>query len=230
MFRPRLRPVPFVASLVLGLSSASCYQRSYRDPVVVLPPPYDLWEIEPNDQAAFPDAIGPLAVGESLIIGGHLTEHGPDFFDGFAFQSVEPCDIQFSLVALDAAADLDLCVWDPEAGQFAFCFENAGHIESGVFSVPSGLSDFHLVLSSYDGASEYRLRVDCVPITFGALAAPAAVGPERERAVPYERYSEPADASGELETRVIARGAVLEIDLATGDVREARFEVREARK
>lgn len=230
MFRPRLRPLPLTALLAVCIGSASCSHRSHHDPVVVLPPYYDTWEIEPNDFVWSPDAIGPLAVGDSLIIGGDITELGPDFFDGFAFQSVEPCDIQFTLSALDPWADLDLCVWDSQAGQYAFCFENGGSVESGVFSVPYGQMDFHLVLSSFHNASEYRLRVDCVPITFGALTAPAAAEPQRERAVPFERYSEGAEAVEELESRVVARGIALEIDSATGEVREARFEVREARK
>jgi hypothetical protein len=227
--RVRITYRSLAAALAVALGGCYAhYDHSYPAPV---PPPFDTWENEPNDVAWSPDPIGPLAVGDGLIIGGHVTELGPDFFDGFAFQSVEPCDIQFTLVAENPGGDLDLCVYDPQLGVYSFCFENGGSVETGRFSVPNAWTDFHLVVSSFSGDSEYRLDVACLPITFGALAQSAPASTRLGRAVPMERYfaaeNEPAV---EPTTQVVARGVALELDLATDELRTAPVVVLAGRK
>jgi hypothetical protein len=221
-----LRLLRRCAASAFLVSLGSCYYHDHDDDHEVVIPAFDVWEQEPNDTAWNPDPIGPIAVGESVVIGGYSSVVD-DAFDGFAFQSVEPCDIRFKIVAQSAWTDLDLCVYDPFLGAIAFCFENPGNVEGGSFSVPGSFTDFHLVVSAYAGSSEYRLYVECVPITFGALSTPAHGQGERDRAVPLERYFErPADL--EVVQRVVARGVYLEIEAATGEVREAPLELRVA--
>jgi hypothetical protein len=109
-------------------------------------------------------------------------------------------------------------VYDPQLGDFAFCFETADAIESGRFSVPSAFTDFHLVVNSYALASEYRLEVYCVPISLGAMAQEPAVTDRPGRAVPFDGYFGGAAVADEpeVETHVVAQGELLEIDAATG--------------
>jgi hypothetical protein len=190
-----------------------------------------VWEAEPNDAACCPDGIGQLWVGDCLVIGGTITELGPDFFDGFAFQNAQPCDIEFALVPVYSSADLDLCVYDPVIDDYAFCFETGNAIESGRFSVPSAFTDFQLVVSSYAYASEYRLEIHCVPISLGMMAESSAQPERSGRAVPLASYfaDSVVEAEPELETRVVARGELLEIDMETGDVVERAVRVLENR-
>lgn len=140
--------------------------------------PFDVWEQEPNDSHCCANDVGWVSVGDSFVIGGSIRDDGLDPFDGFRLRNVGPCSIRFALEPLDGVSDLDLCVWDPLLGSFSFCFESANPVEHGVFNVPFGGEDFHLVVASYVGHSEYRLHVRCEPIGFGLVAgdAPGAAG------------------------------------------------------
>jgi hypothetical protein len=226
-FAPFARRAAPALALVLG----SCTYEAHHAYTPPPPPSYDLWEAEPNDAACCPDGIGQLWVGDSLVIGGDITQLGPDFFDGFAFQNMQPCDIEFALVPVYSNADLDLCVYDPMLGDFAFCFETGNAIESGRFSVPSAFTDFQLVVSSYANASEYRLEIHCVPISLGVMAQNSAQHERSGRAVPLASYFGGAVVESEPEAaaRVVAQGELLEIDMGTGDVVERAVRVVENR-
>lgn len=184
-----LLPV-FVAAL------CACHRSSKygHEPV----PYYDVWEQEPNDANCCANDLGWIAIGDEFVIGGAIRDDGFDPFDGFHLRSLAPCAVRFALEPLDGVSDLDLCVWDPWLGDFAFCFESGAAIEQGVFNVPSGGASFHLVVASYIGRSEYRLRVRCEPIGLGLNAgeAPAAEAdsPKHGRFDAY-RPSEEASAA-----------------------------------
>jgi hypothetical protein len=81
-----------------------------------------------------------------------------------------------------------------------------------------------LVVSAYAYSSEYRLEVYCQPITVYGLAGDPPSG-EKARAVPLERYFRADEPLPAAEPRLLARGVMLEIDLASGAVREASLEV-----
>lgn len=218
-------------ALALALGSCTYEAHDSYTPPPPPPPSYDVWEAEPNDAACCPNGIGQMWVGDCVVIGGYITQYGPDFFDGFAFQTMQPCDIEFALVPAYPSADLDLCVYDPVIEDFAFCFETGNPVECGRFSVPSAFTDFQLVVSSYAYASEYRLEVHCVPISLGVMAQSSAQPERSGRAVPLARYfgDAAAEAEPEPETRVVAQGELLEIDMDTGAVVERPVRVVENR-
>lgn len=193
------------------------------------PPYYDVWEDEPNDSHCCPDEIGTLFAGGQIVIGGRIQDDPDDPFDGFGFESGEPIEVNFLLEPVDHLADLDLCVWDPALGAFAFCFDSPSSVEVGHFLVSSSFDPFHLVVSSFDGDAEYRLTVWAEPPGFAALAASAAEPeePKGTRPVPLELYGPRAVADATLEPAVLDRGRIFEIDPDTGEIRTREVLVRE---
>lgn len=173
MLRSLCKSAVQIAPLVLAASA--CHVESRGGAPVAFP--YDVWEQEPNDTNCCPNNMGWVSVGDAFVIGGAIRDDALDPFDGFLLRNTGPCSIRFTLEPLDGVSDLDLCVWDPLVGDFAFCFESGDSIEQGVFNVPNGGDAFHLVVASYFGRSEYRLHVCCEPIGLGLTAgdAPAAV-------------------------------------------------------
>jgi hypothetical protein len=131
-----------------------------------------LVEQEPNDWAAVANFAGFLSPGDRFEIHGHVAEWGPDLFDGFAFVTAEPCHVEVRLWIEDPSADLDLCLYDPQVGGFAFCFETSANPEAGSFEILQAGKEFHLVVTSFVGASAYRLDVEA----FEPLPIPAAGG------------------------------------------------------
>ncbi len=172
--RPALasRHLPLVA-LVL-LATCACSEEPKKPPAPLVP--FDVWERERNDDHWSANNLGWLAVGDDFVIGGSIRDDAFDPYDGFELRAMTPCAVRFALEPLDGVSDLDLCVWDPWIGDFAFCFQSAAAVELGVFNIHSGGAQFHLVVASYVGRSEYRLRVRCEPLGLGlsAGAAPAA--------------------------------------------------------
>ena len=75
-------------------------------------------EVEPNDGACCAQFVGVLAPDDRLEIDGFVTATGPDQFDGFAFAADQPCEVRIALIADDPLADLDVCVFDPQLGDF----------------------------------------------------------------------------------------------------------------
>lgn len=204
---------------LFAASLAACGEIEHRKPPAS--PPFDVWEAESNDSECCPNWLGWVSVGNAFVIGGHIRDDVQDLYDGFRLQNTWPCRIRFWLEPLDGVSDLDLCVWDPIQGQYAFCFETSDPVEYGEFNVPFGDYTFDLVVNSYSGDSEYRLYVNCDPIIFGvnATAAPATdakVGREHT-------YGEPREAL-EVESQDHALPAwVIEVDPRSGD-----FKVHEA--
>lgn len=155
-----------------------------------------VYESEINDSSAQADWIGVVYPGQALSIRGHVTKSGPDLFDGFAFVTGAPLQIDVSLWADAWGADLDLCVWDPVFGQYVTCFETAAQPESGSFLVLEAGKEIHLVVRSFAGDSAYWLDVAGAAADYGLQAAQIGI-PERAPGV-WDDYG-PVSTSAETE-------------------------------
>jgi hypothetical protein len=181
-------PKKLLALLPLALPGALACDNDHHHEDPPPAPYFDVWEQEPNDASCCPDYLGTLYVGDALVIGGFIRDDGFDPFDGFGFRSGEPMDIEFYLEPVDGWADLDLGVWDPTVGDFVLIWDSPNSVESGVFTIPSALEDFQLVVMSYEGDAEYRLFVWADPPTFFTPES-AGLGPTKAgRAVPSDLY------------------------------------------
>jgi hypothetical protein len=198
------------------------------------PPDPNLYEVEPNDTAATANGVGPIRPGNYFPIRGHVTDFGPDLFDGFAFVSDVPLEVEVVLTADRPAADLDFCVYDPFQGEFIGCFETPWNPEVGYVTVFEPGVEFHLVVSSFRGSSGYTLEVFgrelCCPgeaLGRGAgerLRARAESG-ETRRAAFWSAYVPPAAVARNDAEPVapLVRGVVVSIDPDSGAVEEHAY-------
>ena len=186
------------------------------------------FEYEPNDAPELANPVGPIRIGDHFRILGHVASFGPDLFDGFALQSLEPCQVELVLYA-DAFADLDVCVYDPVLASHVFCFASPANPEVGAFSIFAAVTDFHLVVSSFSGASSYELDVRVVPLPFGSFASQARLERAGAEAAPldparqahhegYFRGRQAASADAEEEDERFEPGELIEVD-AEGNLR-----------
>ena len=195
-------------------------------------------EVEPNNSVLQPNDLGFIGPGDHVRIRGHVSDFGPDLFDGFLFTTAVPCDVEVVLSIDNPFADLDLCVYDPLFGGYTFCFETPYNPETGLFSVFNSFEDFHLVVESYVGDSSYTLDVYGHPLSFPlqagdesrrmqaspALAAMPADPARAEGRDLYFRDSEQEDPG--LEVVPVFPGVLIEID-EEGETRETRVRLRE---
>lgn len=156
-----------------------------------------LYETEVNDTAPQADWIGVLYPGDVLSIRGHVTQFGPDLFDGFAFVTGAPMQIDVALWADVPAADLDLCVWDPVFGAYVTCFETSSSPEGGSFVVLEAGKEIHLVVRAFHGDSAYWLDVVGLSTVYGAQAAPEPPAPRVQGA--WDAYAPAPVASEDVE-------------------------------
>lgn len=173
-----------------------------------------LYESEVNDGAALADWIGVLNPGDALSIRGHITQNGPDLFDGFAFVTGTAMQIDVALWADVPGVDLDLCVWDPVFGAFVTCFETASTPEGGNFVVLESGKEIHLVVRSFQGDSAYWLDVVGQAAVYGAQAdsappAPRAPGAWDAYAPLEEPREEPAPGRAAVLLDFAADGSLL---------------------
>jgi hypothetical protein len=207
----------------LGLATSACHRSGHSHPhgqsggVDV----YSFVEAEPNNGSHQANYLGSLAVGEALVVRGHVDDSGFDPFDGFAFTTVQPLDVEVYLTSDDPWSDLDLCYFDPYLGVEAACWETSNNPEAGVLLL-SGGEDAHLVVSSWVGASTYTLEIVARPVgTYGPAAAPAPTeGQRRERAVPFSQYGAAEIALGTEgleQPAVTARERLIALDPRTGE-------------
>jgi hypothetical protein len=176
-----------------------------------------LYESEVNDSDAQADWIGVLYPGDALSIRGHMTQFGPDHFDGFAFVTGAPMQIDVALWADVPGVDLDLCVWDPVFSAFVTCFETAAHPEGGNFVVLEEGKEIHLVVRSFQGDSAYWLDVFGQAAVYGAHAAPTPLAPRVPGA--WDAYVPQAEPHAET---ALGREAVLYEFAADGTPLESR--------
>ncbi len=150
---------------------ASCGHSSQRTVVVSNP---TIHEIEPNNTAFQPDAIGPVGLGSYFQIDGSIEEFGSPFsydeYDGFAFYVEDAVEIEFVLHAHNPFADLDVWIYDPYNNEYIAQFESASSPEYGRVTFPYLGEEFHVVVTSYSGNSSYTLEVIAHPL-YGAFSA-----------------------------------------------------------
>lgn len=129
-------------------------------------------EVERNDLVDEANDLGFLAPGDRVVINGSITDipfdpfnpnNGHDPFDGFSFVSTQPIHIDFRLIAFNFA-DLDLCVYDTTTDAIEFCFESSAQPEIGGIDILDPGVEFHLIVESYFGNSNYRLEIDVEPL------------------------------------------------------------------
>lgn len=209
---------------LIGAASASCSPSSGRAVVFSSPP---IQEIEPNNNAFQPDSIGAVASDTYLQIVGSIQQGPPagnysdafggDSFDGFAFYVDEAVEIEFVLYASNPYADLDLWIYDPFYDEYIARFESIASPEYGRVTFPYLGEEFHVVVTSYSGDSDYTLEMIARPLATGYSTAVSAASTEQPdsnkdsaRLRPYLKLAnEPASP--------LALATVMKIDLATGE-------------
>ncbi|MEM7310807.1 MAG: hypothetical protein AAF682_29320 [Planctomycetota bacterium] len=206
-----------------------------------------LHESEPNDLSCCPDYFGTLVPGEFLSIQGFISDDGFDPYDGFAFTAFEPITVEFRLFADHPAADLDVCLYDPQLGIFVDCFESPFDPEVGVAHILLGGTEFHLVVNSFLGSSSYALELDVFPLHFDGVSAEAPAAPattgaatvrsgaeakrrdKADRAADFEAYhdgtaaAEPEPEPERHELRPTATITVLVLDPESGELSTTSF-------
>jgi len=208
--------------VLLTLPVAGCYESTGCGSCGWL----SLFEVEPNDLPHQANWLGDLYPEDALAIDGRITQFGPDLLDGFALRSGAPIHVQFALWADQPGADLDVCLYDPDLGQYIACWETSAHPETGAFTIWGAGKEVHLVVSSYLGDSSYRFEVQvysaCCPdgpapaaIETDTLAGPHRLGTEER----WARYAAQARAEAAAAPRSVVPGELIEIDLESGELR-----------
>lgn len=174
-------------------------------------------ETERNDDPLSANHFGLLRPGDRFVIEGFVRDDLADPFDAFAFTAAGPLHVDFELDIHNAAADLDVCLYDPQIDQTVACFATSNNPELGGVDVFAGGLDFHLVVESFSGDATYSLVLTVLPL-FGRealraegaplLAGSGAAGEHAARAVDEYRKPRP-------EPRLVLE-SVLEIDLEHG--------------
>ena len=176
-------------------------------------------EAERNDDPLSANDFGHLRPGDHFFIDGFVRDDLADPFDAFAFTADVPLHVDFELVIRNAAADLDVCLYDPQIDQTVACFATSDNPERGGVDVFAGGLDFHLVVESFLGDATYSLEIVVLPL-FGReaqraegaplLAGSGAAGERVPRA--KEAYGLPRP---EPEPRLLFE-SVIEVDLERG--------------
>ena len=154
---------------------------------------------------------------------GFIEDSGFDPFDGFAFTTAEPMEVELHLWIDDAYSDLDVCYFNPYSGLIEACFATSSNPESGWLALYGG-TDFHLVVSSYFGDSSYTLELVGRPLGFAPAAAMAPVADERS--APFEAYSgrDAVEPTSEAAPPSV-RGRWILLDLESGASATQEFEM-----
>lgn len=140
-------------------------------------------ENEPNDFVGEANWIGDLRPGRHFVIDG-FSEYGFDPADGFAFWVDRPSEIEVILTMHDPVSNLDLCVFEPDQGQYVFCFDGFGNPESGYFEVFDADFEMHLVVEPEFGASAYTLEVIAYELSGDSVPG----GPEDSKGSIEQRF------------------------------------------
>lgn len=205
-FAPRMKPHAHVlAPLALLLPACTVHVEGGHHHSG--PPVYD--ELEPNDSAYSAPFFGGLRPGDAFTIAGHVTDDGPDLYDGFAVRADEPCAIVFDLVSRTSFTDLDACVFDPDLGEFVVCSDGPFDPEHGSVVILEPGKVVHLVVTSAHGDTGYDLHVSAEPVVVHALAARSPGDPAKAS----ERAGYAAPAPEPRPRRV----PLVLYDLATGE-------------
>lgn len=163
-------------------------------------------EAERNDDPLTANHFGVLQPGQQFFIDGNVRDDLADPFDGFAFTAGQALHVDFQLFIDNAAADLDVSLYDPQIDQTVASWTTIDNPEVGGVDVFAGGLDFHLVIESFVGDATYSLALTVLPLFARELQgedAPALVAVEA-------RGERSAEAPAEY--RKPARGSQLEIE------------------
>ena len=134
-------------------------------------------EIEPNDSPFEPDFLGGVDVFSHFIVEGHVEALGFDRVDHFELVADEPVGIEFYLYGDHPAADLDLCLWDPDSGMVVACYDGPWNPEEGFFSIDWPGKRVVLIVEAWAVDSSYSLEIRATPNPFTSEQdGPAAMG------------------------------------------------------
>ena len=136
-------------------------------------PSYD--EIEPNDSALEAPLYAGLRPGDGFTLHGHVQAFGFDLYDGAAVRVDAPLELVFDLDSHAHASDLDVCVYDPDLGQFVVCADGPSDPEHGSVIVLEAGKVLHLVVTSAAGDAPYSLRVHAREALQPLATAPSAL-------------------------------------------------------
>jgi hypothetical protein len=154
--------------------------------------PY-IYEVESNDFYWTANGIGPISVGQTVLIRGSVSDFGSDRFDGFAFRANSPMKVYFRLYADSWTNDFDLALFDPYTLATIATWETAAQPEAGDFYVYGYGTEFHLVVNSFAGSGEYTLEISAFNFYGDAPAqgmALAAAGEHRPgNAIDWSAYA-----------------------------------------
>jgi len=206
----------------LALSSAGCHDHCYECNESSPATPV-FFEVEPNDLVEDANYFGVLVPGDHFWIEGRITDNGSDPFDGLAFTAGSELHVDFQLFIDNAAADLDVCLYDPQLGATVDCFATANNPEQGGVDVIVGGLDFHLVVQSFSGSSTYGLEIyvdtlipaarTAQPGSVLAVGGSTALDLPGKDARSFEAYANPPSAA-------VRRTITTEVDLESGLVLE----------
>jgi len=184
-----------LVSLVLGASCHSSHDNSKKPNTIGGGGSGPYLEVEINDDAWNANWVGEIRAGDFIPIEGFITECCPDPYDGFSFFTYEAVRLRMTLFESQPGADLDFAIYIPEIDGVVAAFETDNHPEFGVFDFV-GPGEFHIVVRSFSGDSNYRLEVDVRPLPFAL-----STGPDTPDASPspfsLEAFSGYAKASSE---------------------------------
>lgn len=187
-------------------------------------------ETEPNDFASEAEPFGLLRPGDGFAIAGHVRDDEFDPADGFAFTAAQPLHVEFRLVAENPYADLAVALYDPFLDETVAVFQTGNNPELGSVDVFAGDVDFHLVVASLAGFSDYRLELQVFSLGLAAREAPeeggarlrpagASLATEAVASPPglegYPGREEPAPDAPESAAAV---GFLIEVDAAEGTI------------
>ncbi len=160
-----------LASLALGASCHSGHDDSNQPNVIGGGGSSPYLEVEINDDAWNANWVGEIRAGDFLPIEGFITECCPDAYDGFSFFTYEAVRLRMTLFESQPGADLDFAIYIPEIDAVVAAYETDNHPEFGVFDFV-GPGEFHIVVRSFSGDSNYRLEVDVRPLPFALTNDP----------------------------------------------------------
>lgn len=179
-------------------------------------------EAERNDDPLTANHFGVLHPGQQFFIDGNVRDDLADPFDGFAFTAGQALHVDFQLFIDNAAADLDVSLYDPQIDQTVASWTTIDNPEVGGVDVFAGGLDFHLVIESFVGDATYSLALTVQPLFVRelreqdapALAAVDARG-ERDAEARSEYLKSPRGSHLDVER-------VFQIDVERGLVLERR--------
>lgn len=224
------RPSAIAFALALPLFGLASCGGGGGGAVVVSSNPPVFFELEPNDAALDANFLGSVKPGDHFFVEGVVHDPVFDPFDGFAFVSKKPCDVEFYLKAHDPGADLDLWLYDPLVDDFVALFETPVDPEAGFFQVLDPGAEIHMVVTPFGHSlGAYTLEVFVRPIgSISSFTAEAKKGsriaaesrgsrPEQHgRADDYKVGREPVDVSEAPEPQPRFEGTLVVIDPEQG--------------